>query len=308
MITRRLIKPHLRFSFDTAGENDLKVDLVMWTLNGEKTLPLVLSRINQIIPKEAVNQKLIIDDGSKDKTVTIAEKYGWKVLKNEGKGISDGANTALKRVQTSYFCSFEQDVFLSGDWWAKVSALILNVQGVGAACGLRFLPKSNFCYSIEPYELTRKDTDYYGGFGKTLDNTIWNTQALKSIGGFPKVNFAGIDTFVFLLLKSKGYRWLADYSVKSLHLHYGGLLKEVKRYYFYGSSLPEIYSRIKKFSNIYEKENLATLFIRLLKSPVSSLRMSLKMHDARLMVCYPIVRLNWLLGYIHGKSWQNVSR
>ena len=146
--------------------NDLKVDLVMWTLNGEKTLPLVFSRINQIIPKEAVNQKLIIDDGSKDKTVTIAEKYGWKVLKNEGKGISDGANTALKHVQTSYFCSFEQDVFLSGDWWAKVSALILNVQGVGAACGLRFLPRSNFCYSIEPYELTRKETDYYGGSEK----------------------------------------------------------------------------------------------------------------------------------------------
>ena len=57
---------------------DLKVDLVMWTLNGEKTLPLVLSRINKLSQKIAVNQKLIIDDGRKDKTVTIAEKYGWE--------------------------------------------------------------------------------------------------------------------------------------------------------------------------------------------------------------------------------------
>ena len=77
----------------------MKVDLVMWTLNGEKTLPLVLSRINKVIPIEVVNQKLIVDDGSKDNTVTIAKKYGWNVIKNEGKGISDGANTALKHVQ-----------------------------------------------------------------------------------------------------------------------------------------------------------------------------------------------------------------
>ena len=285
----------------------MKVDLVMWTLNGEKTLPLVLSRINEVIPKDIVNQKLIVDDGSNDETVAISIKYGWNVIKNEGKGISDAANTALKQVQTSYFCSFEQDVLLSSDWWSKVSALILNKEGVGAACGLRFLPKNNFCYSIEPYQLTRKDVDFYGGYGKTLDNTIWNTEALRSIGGFPKVNFAGIDTFVFHLLESKGYKWLVDYDVKSLHLHYGGLLNEFKHYYFYGSSLPQIYSRLKS-SSLYENENLCSLLLRFAKSPISSFKMALRMHDSRLMLSYPIIRLCWLLGYIHGTSSKNISQ
>jgi len=285
----------------------LKVDLVMWTLNGEKTLPLVLSRINEIIPKDIVNQRLIVDDGSKDNTVTVARKYGWNVIKNEGKGISDAANTALKHIQTSYFCSFEQDVFLSSNWWNKVSALILNKEGVGAACGLRFLPRNNFCFSVEPYQLTRKDIDFYGGYGKTLDNTIWNTEALRSIGGFPKVNFAGIDTFVFHLLDSKGYKWLVDYNVKSLHLHYGGLLNEFKHYYFYGSSLPQIYSRLKSLS-LYENENLSSLLLRFAKSPISSFKMALRMHDSRLMLSYPIIRLCWLLGYIHGTSSKKISQ
>ena len=284
----------------------MKVDLVMWTLNGEKTLPLVLSRINQIIPKDIVNQRLIVDDGSKDNTVTIARKYGWTVLKNEGKGISDGANTALKHVETSYFCSFEQDVVLSSDWWNKVSALILNKEGVAAACGLRFLPRNNFCYSVEPYQLTRKDVDFYGGYGKTLDNTIWNTAILRSIGGFPKVNFAGIDTFLFNLFKLKGYEWLVDYDVKSLHLHYGGLLNEFKHYYFYGLSLPQIYSRLN--IRLYENENIRRLFLRFVKSPISSFKMALKMHDSRLMFSYPIIRLCWLLGYIRGTSWKNISQ
>jgi glycosyltransferase involved in cell wall biosynthesis len=279
----------------------------MWTLNGEKTLPPVLHRINGIIPKDVANQRLIVDDGSNDNTVSIARKYGWNVIKNEGKGISDAANTALKQVQTRYFCSFEQDVFLSTDWWNKVSALILNKEDIGAACGLRFLPRNNFCFSVEPYQLTRKDIDFYGGYGKTLDNTIWNTEALRVIGGFPKVNFAGIDTFVFHLLESKGYKWLVDYNVKSLHLHYGGLLNEFKHYYFYGSSLPQIYSRLKTVS-IYENENLSRLLLRFAKSPISSFKMALRMHDARLMLSYPIIRLCWLLGYIHGTSYTNISQ
>jgi len=286
----------------------LKVDLVMWTLNGEKTLTSVLARINEVVPEDVVNRKLIVDDGSKDNTVSISKKFGWEVLKNEGKGISDAANTALKNVETNYFCSFEQDVLLSSDWWKKVSSLILNKDDVAAACGLRFLPRSNFCSSIEPYQLTRKDTDFYGGYGKTLDNTIWNTEILRSVGGFPKVNFAGIDTYLFNLLDLKGYKWLVDYDVKSLHLHQGGLLNEFKHYYFYGLSLPEIYSRLKKTRAFYENENLRSLFLRFLKSPISSFKMALKMHDSRLMFCYPIIRLCWLLGYIRGVSWQNISQ
>ena len=285
----------------------LKLDLVMWTFNGERTLPLVLNRINQVIPKDVINQRLIVDDGSKDNTVEIARKCHWKVTRNEGKGISDGANTALKHVQTDYFCSFEQDVFLTADWWPKVSALILDKKGVGAACGLRFLPRNNFCYNIEPYQLYRKDIDFHGGYGKTLDNTIWNTEILGSVGGFPRVNFAGIDTILFDLMELKSYKWLTDYNVKSLHMHQGGLLNEFRHYYFYGLSLPQIYNYLEKLSIFYKNESTRELFARLAKSPISSLKMALKMHDSRLIFCYPIIRLYWLLGYIRGASWMPVS-
>lgn len=126
----------------------LKVDLVMWTFNGEKTLPAVLGRINSIVPKEFVNKKFIVDDGSKDNTVKIARSHGWGVLKNEGHGISDGANTALKNVETNYFCSFEQDVYLEANWWNKVSNLVLNRAKVAAACGLRFFLETTFVSAL----------------------------------------------------------------------------------------------------------------------------------------------------------------
>jgi glycosyltransferase involved in cell wall biosynthesis len=304
IVCRTLIKINFAFNNQSVGHLTLKVDLVMWTYNGANTLPIVLSRINQVIPKEVVNQKLIVDDGSKDNTAAIAEKYGWAVTRNEGKGISEGANTALRNVQTEYFCSFEQDLYLAEDWWKKISDLILGKKGVAAACGIRLLPKNNFCYSIEAYDLSRRDIDFQGGYGKTLDNTIWNTAALRAVGGYPKARYAGIDTIILRLLEAEGFRWLVDYDVKSLHMHMGRIRGELKHYYFYGLSLPQIHSRLRKVQ-IFQNESLATQFVKLLKAPVSSVKMAMRMKDARLVACYPLARLFLFIGYVKGRSLTN---
>lgn len=77
-----------------------KVDLVMWIKNGVKTLPFVLRQIQCVIPKDAVKRKVIIDDDSFDNSKLIASRFGWSVYPNDGKGISAGANTALKYVES----------------------------------------------------------------------------------------------------------------------------------------------------------------------------------------------------------------
>jgi len=98
----------------------MKMDLVMWTKNGEKTLLAVFNRISLVIPSENVGNRIVVDDASVDRTRRIARLFGWQVVDNEGKGISDGANTALKYVETEYFASFEQDVLLNLAWWDRI--------------------------------------------------------------------------------------------------------------------------------------------------------------------------------------------
>lgn len=271
----------------------------MWTRDGERTLGVVLDRINRVIPKEVVNERFIVDDRSLDSTRDIATAKGWDVYLNHGVGISDGANTALKHVETDYFCGFEQDLLLSSYWWNRVSRLILNKPNVAAASGLRFLPQNNFCFNIDPYILDRQGKEDINNFGKTLDNTIWNTAILRECGGFPKLKYAGIDTYLHHLFDAKGYKWMVDYDVQSLHLH-NGLLNEFKHYYFYGLSLPELYRQIGKFCGAYQGENWLCYLAKFVKSPVSSLKMALRMRDVRLLVAYPSVRFCWLMGYIKG--------
>ena len=117
-----------------------KVDLVMWTKNGAQTLPRVLQRINNVIPQEFVNKKIIVDDSSNDSTPKIATFFGWSVIPNKGHGISDGANTALEHVTSDFFVSFEQDLLLASDWLHKIPPLLEN-SNVAVASGMHIADK-----------------------------------------------------------------------------------------------------------------------------------------------------------------------
>ena len=75
---------------------DRKFDLIMWTYNSEKNLLAVLKRIQEVIPSECINRKIITDDHSMDRTREIAEKFGWEVHINQGKGLNDNTRTAVK--------------------------------------------------------------------------------------------------------------------------------------------------------------------------------------------------------------------
>ena len=92
-----------------------KFDLVMWTKNSAKFLPVVLRRIEQVVPKRVIENKIIVDDHSTDNTVEVAEKFGWKVYPNVGNGFFDAVDTALSYVSTELFISFEHDIILAKD-------------------------------------------------------------------------------------------------------------------------------------------------------------------------------------------------
>jgi glycosyltransferase involved in cell wall biosynthesis len=83
-----------------------KVDLVMWAKDGSKTLPLVLKRIDEVIPEEVVNNRIFVDDHSVDDTREIAKSFGWQVFFNEGRGISNGGKHGVEACDIGFFHKF----------------------------------------------------------------------------------------------------------------------------------------------------------------------------------------------------------
>lgn len=271
--------------------------MVMWTKNGAVTLPQVLKRINQVIPAKHINHKIAIDDSSVDGTVGLLRYYGWKVYCNVKGGISAGANQALSMVEAEYFCSFEQDLLLAKNWWKRVGS---RIGKLGASSGIRYSSQPTYITKLQKYAAQKYIEDKGSlGFtiGKTLDNTIFNTEALRKIGGFPKLETAaGVDLLLAYKLFDAGYKWHVDYSCESIHLR-TGLMDELQHQRSYGKQLPYIWQRLKKEGHPPATER-KEIFMRFVTSLINGAYVSMTIKEPRIFFAYPILRLYYLQGVL----------
>ena len=291
----------------------VKVDLVMWTRNGGATLPSVLKRISEVIPEAVINKRIIVDDDSGDNTRQIAANFGWTVIPNKGHGISDGANTALENVASEFFISFEQDLLLARDWWNRIPPLLDNPK-VAVASGMRFADKPHGIRKLQQYVakkyrgdanldswLRSRQTAAFT-LGKTLDNTIYKTSTIKSIGGFPRMRVnAGVDTILAYEIDQAGYEWVVDYSVKSVHLR-KGLRQELDHQYWYGTQLYAIWQRIETGTNMRPPVSRFGVFSRFVMSPFTGLFMAFKTKEPTITYIHPLIRLYYLKGLLHASK------
>jgi glycosyltransferase involved in cell wall biosynthesis len=295
-----------------------RVDLVMWTKNGSETLPLVLKRISKVISGNFVNRRIIVDDRSVDDTRKIAESFGWSVTFNEGSGISDGANTALKHVTSEYFVSFEQDLLLARDWWEKIPSLLENPK-VAAASGMRFADKPLGVKKLQQYVAKK----YRGEsslaswlrsrqmaaftLGKTLDNTIYKTNIVKTLGGFPKMPVnAGVDTILAYKLNQEGYHWVVDYNVQSIHLR-KGLKQELRHQYWYGTQLHTIWRRIETETSRHPPVTKFGIMYRFFTSPFTGLFVAVKTREPTITYVHPLVRFYYMKGLLEASKFTTKS-
>jgi glycosyltransferase involved in cell wall biosynthesis len=269
----------------------MPTDLVMWTKNGQDTLLEVLRTINNVIPKDVVGQRIIIDDESTDHTKSIATFLGWKVIRNEGKGIADAANTALKNVTAETFCSFEQDVILSQDWWNKVSPM-LN-RDVMVASGVRVPYPSKTLHDITMYEIARQQTDQLDlfhptgwQFGMSLDNTIYNTEYIRSIGGFQTQQGIAVDRLLANRVFFFGKTWAVNYDVQSKHIR-KSVWNDLQHYYWYGKNEHHVTGYFA---------TLLGLSGRALFSPIRGAEIAFFQNNPRCFFVYPAIRFASLAG------------
>ena len=287
----------------------VKIDLVMWTKNGANTLPLVLKRISEVIPDKVVNKKVVSDDSSDDDTRSIAESYGWTVVSNAGKGISDNANTALSNVFSEFFVSFEQDLLLARDWWSRIPPLLTDSK-VAAASGMRFASKPAGVRKLQQYVAKKYRGEAYLAswlrarqmaaftLGKTLDNTIWKTRVVRSVGGFPKIKVnAGVDTTLAYRIQQAGYNWVVDYNVQSTHLR-NDLRQELQHQYWYATQLNEIWGRIEKETNRPPPITRSSVMSRFITSPFTGVFVAIKTREPSIVYIHPLIRFYYLKGFL----------
>lgn len=90
------------------------ITAIVATLNSEKTLRVALSSLESAIP-EFISEVIIIDGGSRDKTVDIAREFKvGRILQQKSKGLYAALNEAVQTVRTSHL------MFVHSDDWIVV--------------------------------------------------------------------------------------------------------------------------------------------------------------------------------------------
>ena len=278
-------------------------DIVTWVKNGGWCLPKTLLQLEKALPSNFIHRKIAVDDASTDDSVKILKSFEWEVYKNRGKGISAGANYALHLVDCPYFMSFEQDLLLSPNWFNNVTPLVKG--NIAAASGIRFSDKAKTVRDIEqyvykkylmetrlaPYLQDRKESAFL--LGKTLDNTFYNTKIIRSIGGFPFMSSSsGIDTILAYRIRKKGFKWIVNPKVQSIHLR-KNFTQNLRHQYWYSSALKEMKLREPNFTLSLKQE-----IKKLATSPLAGFLMGFKMKNPKIFFVYPLLRFYRLRGFL----------
>jgi len=258
----------------------------MWTKDGEKTLVPCLKSIERAIDPDQVNQKIAVDGHSKDNTKTILEQFGWTVYDAEKVGIPFQAKQAISLVETPFFASFEQDIILNPRWFQVALKHFYGKENVAVVQGVR-VSVNKTLRIIEATELNKKTRL------SSIDNNLYRTDIVKSLD-LPLKYPIGFDRALQDLILKKGFRWIVDKQLVSLH-NKQSFMKDAK----------------KMFNDItrcdYVRDHIS--FYRLLRvfsfSWIRGFQMGLKSKYPLVIFAYPYYRWQSVKAYFRNTAKEN---
>ena len=115
------------------------ISVVIPAYNEEKYIDKCLESLkNQTFPKEKF-EIIVVDNGSTDKTVKIAKKYGVRVVYEKRRGIAYARQRGLLSAKGEIVCGTDADTILPPNWLEKIYDKFRNDKKlVGLGGGFEF--------------------------------------------------------------------------------------------------------------------------------------------------------------------------
>jgi len=98
-----------------------KISIIIPTINEANNLPLLLSDLSSI---QKEGEIIIVDCGSEDKTVDVANIYGAKVYKSEERNRGLQLNIGAKNAKGDWLIFLHADTRLTHNWFKKINSFL----------------------------------------------------------------------------------------------------------------------------------------------------------------------------------------
>ena len=98
-----------------------KISIIIPTINEASNLPLLLSDLSSI---QKEGEIIIVDSGSEDKTLDIANIYGAKVFKSKERNRGLQLDIGAKNSKGEWLIFLHADTRLTHDWFKKINSFL----------------------------------------------------------------------------------------------------------------------------------------------------------------------------------------
>ena len=192
------------------GKMSSKVSILIPAYNAEKT---IIDCINAIKRNTFLNFELIvIDDGSKDETVTLLQENNVSYYKRPHLGKVDALNYGLEKTTGELILTVDADTFVEKNYIEKMIAPFSD-EKVAATSGAVVVKNKGGLLGLFQNIEYHQNNLIRRSFSKVFSTGIWffgclacyRKDALEEINGFPKDTLAE-DMDVAMVLKSRGYK------------------------------------------------------------------------------------------------------
>ena len=110
-----------------------KISVIIPTLQEQNYIGNILSKLEELNPKVEV---IVVDGGSKDKTVEVAQRFTNKVYKTSKRGIAAGRNCGATKANGEILVFLDTDVTFPANFPEKVLQTFSEPTVAGATCNI----------------------------------------------------------------------------------------------------------------------------------------------------------------------------
>lgn len=194
------------------------ISIVVPTLNEENNLPRLFQSFKKLdYPKDNF-EVIVVDGGSKDKTVAMAKEFGANILRNPKILRGAGCQIGVEKAQGEYVFFTDGDCAVPSNW---LKGLVKNFKekNIAGAGGPNITPFSDSSFSKAVGEvillLTRPGSRYGFSSKKVVEifhnsgcNAAYKKKAILKAGGFNKKLITCEDEELDFRIRKKGLKLL----------------------------------------------------------------------------------------------------
>ena len=184
-----------------------RISVVVCTYNGSRTIRDCLQGLSRLAYPDY--EVIVVDDGSRDATATIAQEYSCRLIRTPNRGLANARNTGLKAATGEIVAYIDDDAYPDPHWLSYLAATFMSTSHAGVG-GPNLAPPGDGpiaeCVARAPGRpvhvlVTDREAEHVPGC-----NFAFRKKSLEAVWGFdPQFRTAGDDVDMCWRLQQLGF-------------------------------------------------------------------------------------------------------